>query len=243
MPLYGHADVVEHRARSRSAGSTSRIVSSTAAKRCSVSSMRVPGGAADVQPDQPGVDGREEVLADQRDSSASDSDDEARRTPRSRRAAVRERPGEQRAVRGRAAARSRDRTPAKKRAEQAVGAPWLVARACVGLAARAGSAPASARACATGSTRSASRRRPPAPAARTATCAGAGEERRPARRRCRCTASTTNAGTAICCAPSRIALHERLALVAGCGGCSRSRPWRRRPGCRPRAPARRASSR
>ena len=35
---------------------------------------------------------------------------------------------------------------------------------------------------------------------------------------------------------------ERLAHVRGCGGCSRPRPWRRRPACRWRARARRASS-
>ena len=48
-----------------SGGITVRMVSSIAANLRSVSSMRVPGGAAHVQLDEPRVDAREEVAPDE----------------------------------------------------------------------------------------------------------------------------------------------------------------------------------
>ena len=50
-----------------SGGITARISRSMAAKRASVSSMRVPAGAARVQPHLAGIDVGEEILADQPD--------------------------------------------------------------------------------------------------------------------------------------------------------------------------------
>ena len=63
-----------------------RIVRSIAAIRFSVSSMRVPGRAAHVELDQAGVDGREEVAAEQRHQRERAGDEQReradRRTPR-----------------------------------------------------------------------------------------------------------------------------------------------------------------
>ena len=76
MPLYGRADVVEHRLDLARRDHLADGLLDLARSAARVSSMRVPGGAAHVQLDEARVDAREEVAPDQRQERERD----ARRT-------------------------------------------------------------------------------------------------------------------------------------------------------------------
>ena len=203
MPLYGRADVVEHRLDLGSAGSRARIVSSIVAKRCSVSSMRVPGAPRTCSLMSPASTRGEEVAADDRqERERADDEAEERRRRRARGGASAQREPARRSAVAQPleAAVERGEDAADDAARRLVRARWCASASPREQVVHHASAPA----CARGGTTSASRRRRPC-ASGTKSDFAAPVMNTTGTNTMQMHSVETNAGTAICCAPSRIA--------------------------------------
>ena len=209
MPLYGQPDVVEDQSQLGRRDDLADRASTRRQSR-SVSSMRVPAGARTCSVIWPASTvGKKSAPSN---GSSSDADARRRQEDRERTRARRSMTASP-AARG-SASRSRSNACVEARA----------ARRPNGVAA-GGAAPSRRRVRAAGSAPSSGTsvrdRKYDASIANTTAIASGDEQRprrarrgrTPARRRCRSHSVETNAGTAICCAPSRIACVDRLAHV------------------------------
>ena len=205
---------------------------SIAAKRFSVSSMRVPGRAAHVELDQAGVDGREEVAADERE--------ERRATPR--RSATKPPTTSARCA-------SAQREPAAVDVAQPLEAAVERARRSAPSGRVVRRAPS--RACSASLREQVAHQRRHQRARQEVRRQHREDDRHRQRheQRLRRAGDERDRHEHDADAQRRDERRhrdllravedradERLAAAPGCGGCSRSRPSRRRRGCRPRAP-------